>query len=130
MQSIQVNYIAVVVAAIAGFLVSWVWYMALGRVWREGRKSEMSRSLMPLVIAAVADLVMAWVLAGLLAHLGDVTIKGGIVSAIFVWIGFVVTTLGVTQAFQNKPPAITAVDTGNWLAVLIVMGAIIGAFGM
>jgi hypothetical protein len=32
---------------------------------------------------------MAWMLAGLMGHLADVTIRGGIVSAFFVWVGFV-----------------------------------------
>lgn len=133
MPTIAVNYLAIVVAAIAGFLVSWGWYALLGHVSRPAPPKAGDGApamLLPLIIAGVADLVMAWTLAGLLSHLGDVTIKGGIVSAIFVWIGFVVTTVGVNQVFQGKPPAATAVDTGNWLVVLIVMGIIIGAFGM
>jgi Protein of unknown function (DUF1761) len=65
-----------------------------------------------------------------MGHLNDVTIKGGVVSALFVWAGFVLTTTAVNQAFQGRPPAVTAIDAGHWLAVLLLMGAIIGAFGV
>jgi hypothetical protein len=131
---ITVNYIAVIVAAVAGFLVGWAWYAALGKIWMEAlgikKKADCKPSPIPFVIAGVSCLIMAWTLAGLMAHLSDVTVRGGIISAGFVWVGFVLTTIGVTQAFQGKKPVVTAIDTGHWLAVLVVMGAIIGAFGV
>jgi hypothetical protein len=73
---------------------------------------------------------MAWILAGLVGHLHDVTIKGAVISALFVWAGFVATTVLVNQQFQGLKPVVTAIDAGHWLAVLIVMGVIIGAFGV
>jgi hypothetical protein len=69
-------------------------------------------------------------LAGLMGHLSDVTVKGGVVSAIFVWIGFVLTTVTTNHAFEGMRPIVTAIDAGHWLAVLVLMGAIIGAFGV
>jgi hypothetical protein len=33
------------------------------------------------------------------------------------------------EAFRGTKPIVTAIDTGHWLPVLVVMGAIIGAFG-
>jgi uncharacterized protein DUF1761 len=131
---ISVNYLAVVVAAVAGYLLGWGWYMAFGKVWMAalGKSKEDcgKPSPVPLIIAAVACLLMAWMLAGLMGHLADVTVRGGIISALFVWVGFVLTTVGVNQAFQGLRPVVTAIDAGHWLAVLIVMGAIIGAFGV
>jgi hypothetical protein len=38
---------------------------------------------------------MAWMLAGLMGHLADVIIRGGVVSALFVWVGFVLTTTAI-----------------------------------
>ena len=84
----------------------------------------------PLIIAGVSCLVMAWMLAGLMGHLANVTVKGGIITAIFVWIGFVLTTVATNQAFEGMRPTVTAIDAGHWLAVLVLMGAIIGAFGV
>ncbi len=43
---------------------------------------------------------------------------------------FVVTTNGVNNAFLMKPLALTIIDAGHWLFVLLLMGVIIGAFGV
>jgi Protein of unknown function (DUF1761) len=131
-----INYLAVVVAAIAGFALGWGWYTVFGKVWMAGlgkSKEDCEKaqhSFTPLIIAAVSCFLMAWMLAGLMGHLSDVTIKGGVVSAIFVWIGFVLTTVATNHAFEGIRPVVTAIDAGHWLAVLILMGAIIGAFGV
>ena len=131
----HINYLAVVVAAVAGFLLGWGWYSVFGKVWMAGLgkkqrrlRQGLCRSL-PLVIAAVSCLVMAYMLAGLMGHLANVTIRGGVISAFFVWIGFVLTTVATNHAFEGMKPVVTAIDAGHWLAVLVLMGAIIGAFG-
>lgn len=133
-----VNYLAVVIAALAGFGVGAVWYMALGRAWmRALGKTEAdikgdggAGNSLPFVIALIANLVMAIVLAGLMGHLGDVTVRGGVISGLFVWVGFVITTMGVNHAFSGARPTLTLIDGGHWLAVLLVMGAVLGAFGL
>jgi hypothetical protein len=43
---------------------------------------------------------------------------------------FVVTTMAVNNAFSGRSAMLTVIDSGHWLAALIVMGAIIGAMGV
>jgi hypothetical protein len=131
---IPINYLAVVVAAVAGFLLGWGWYSAFGKVWMAGlgktkEDCDQKPSPIPFIIAAVSCLLMAWMLAGLMGHLANVTVKGGLMSAFFVWAGFVLTTTTVNQIFRGTALSVTLIDVGNWLAVLVVMGVIIGAFG-
>ena len=134
-----VNYWAVLVAAVAAWVLGAVWYMALSKPWLAAlgkTEADMKgpdgkpKSYAPFIIIFVAEVVMAWVLAGLLGHLGEVTVKNGVVSGAFCWLGFIVTTLASNYAFQGRKPMLTVIDSGHWLAVLIVMGAIIGAFGV
>jgi len=133
-----VNYLAVIIAALAGFGVGAVWYMVLGGAWmRALDKTEAdikggagAAQSLPFAIALIADLVMAIMLAGLMGHLGDVTVKGGAISGLFIWVGFVITTMGVNHAFSRAKPMLTLIDGGHWLAVLLIMGAVIGAFGV
>jgi hypothetical protein len=75
---------------------------------------------------------MAWILAGVIGHLGpgQVTIRNGIISAAFAWVGFVATTMAVNYAFGGRTAKLYAIDVSHWLLVLLVMGAIIGAFGV
>jgi hypothetical protein len=130
---IPVNYLAVVVAASAGFLFSWAWYAVFSAIWLKAThqaKEKADLAPVPYVIAALAYLLMAWMLAGLMGHLANVTVRGGVMTGFFVWAGFVLTTTVVNQVFQGKRPMVTLIDVGNWLAVLVVMGAIVGAFGI
>jgi len=130
---IPVNYLAILVAAAAGFFLSWGWYALFSKIWMKAlgqSKENLKPTPLPFIVAAIAYLLMAWMLAGLMGHLADVSVRGGIISAFFVWTGFVLTTTMVNQTFRGTSPSVTAIDVGNWLAVLIAMGAIIGAFGV
>jgi hypothetical protein len=131
----QINYLAVVVAAVAGFMLGAGWYTVLGNVWMAGlgkTKEDCDKrpSPIPFIIAAVSCLIMAYMLAGLMGHLANVTVRGGLIAAFFVWVGFVLTTVATNHAFEGMKPVVTAIDAGHWLAVLLLMGAIIGAFGI
>ena len=88
-------------------------------------------SLWSLFFAFVVDLIIAWVLAGLLGHLGagQVTPRNGVFSGAFVWFGFVLTTMAVNYTFSGRDRRLLLIDAGNWLVVLIVAGAVIGLFG-
>jgi hypothetical protein len=140
-----VNYLAIFVAAVAGWLTGAGWYNVLSTHWlaAQGKTLEQCKqefeakkgtpaAWAPFVLAFVGALVMAWVLAGIIGHLGpgQVTIRNGIVSALFVWLGFVITTMTVNNAFGNRKPMLTVIDGGYWLAALVIMGAVIGAFGV
>jgi hypothetical protein len=63
-------------------------------------------------------------------HLGDVTVGRSLLSALFLWIGFVLTTMLVNHRFQGARWSLTAIDGGHWLGVLLVMGLVIGLFGV
>ena len=140
-----VNYLAIVVAGIAGWVVGAAWYMSLSKQWMaahgktpEQFKAEAAASRgttpawLPFPLAFIAELIMAWVLAGLLAHLGpdQTTVSNGIVSALFVWVGFVFTTVAVNNLFSFRKFMLTVIDSGHWLAVLLVMGIVLGLFGI
>lgn len=130
-----VNYLAVLVAAVAAFAFGAAWYMTLSRAWLAavGLSPEQmgKRSPVPFVVSFVALLVMAWVLAGMLAHFGagQVTVRNGIVSGLFLWLGFVITTLAVNNAYGQRKVSLTVIDGLHWLGVLVVQGAVIGAMG-
>jgi hypothetical protein len=84
----------------------------------------------PFAISIVSLFIMALMLAGLMGHLGDISIRGGVISGFFVWIGLIITTMGVNHAFSGAKPMLTLIDGFYWLAVLLIQGAVIGAFGV
>lgn len=140
MEFAGMNYLAILVAAGVAFMFGGVWYGVLAKQWMAAagiddemmaasKKDGSSTKLM--ITAFVSSLVMAWVLAGLIGHLGNgqVTVYNGIISGAFAWLGFVATTLITNHGFQMQLGRLTLIDGGHWLGVLLIQGAVIGAFG-
>jgi len=136
-----VNYLAIVIAAVVAWLAGAGWYMGLGKIWMDAlgvTPAQMEEAknrpgaYLPFIYAFVAELVMAWALAGVLGHLGagQVTFKNGVVSAAFLWLGLVMTTMLVNNSFARRDWRLLLIDGGHWLLVLLLMGAIIGAIGV
>ena len=135
------NYLAILIAAIVAWVAGAVWYMSLGKVWTaaqgitpeqmEANKNKPGAYL-PFIYVLVAELVMAWVLAGLMGHLGagQVTLVNGVISGAFCWLGFVITTLVPNVTFSMRDKRLIWIDGGHWLIVLALMGAIIGLMGV
>jgi Protein of unknown function (DUF1761) len=135
------NYLAIVIAAIVAWVAGAVWYMSLGKLWAaaQGMTPEQVHAnrnkpgaYLPFIYVLVAELVMAWVLAGLMGHLGagQVTLANGVVSGAFCWLGFVITTLVPNVTFAMRDKQLIWIDGGHWLIVLVLMGAIIGLMGV
>ena len=129
-----VNYLAIVVAAAASFLFGGIYYRLVSNHWLKAsgvKKSAVKGHPVNLyVITIIAELIMAWMLAGILAHLGPVTFKNGVISGALIWLGFVATTIAVNNGFGMRKPMLSVIDGAHWLGVLLIMGAVLGAFGV
>jgi hypothetical protein len=129
-----VNYLAIIAATAAAFIFGGIYYRVLSKWWLVAsgvKKSAVKGHPINLyVITILAELIMAFMLAGVLAHVGQVTFKNGVISGAHVWLGFVATTIAVNNGFGMRKPMLSVIDGGHWLGVLLVMGAILGAFGM
>jgi hypothetical protein len=117
-----VNTFAVLLAAVVAWFAGAVWYMTLAKPWvaalgktMEQFKAEQAenvgkpRAMIAFFLSFVAELVMAWVMAGALGHLGpgQVTLRNGIITGLFLWLGFVITTMVVNNAFASRKPMLT-----------------------
>jgi hypothetical protein len=135
------NYFAILIAAVVAWLAGAAWYMSLGKIWAsalgitpadmEARRKQPG-AFLPFIYVFLAELVMAWVLAGLLGHLGagQVTLKNGVISGAFCWAGFVITTIVVNNSFAHRDARLLLIDGGYWLVALLLIGAVIGWMGV
>ncbi len=130
------NYLAILLAALAAFGWGAIYYMTLSKQWLAAvgmtKEQMQSRSAAPFVISFIALVVMSWVLAGTLGHLGpgQVTLKNGIISGLFLWLGFVATTVFVNNAYPGRKYSLSVIDSIHWLGVVVIEGAVIGALGV
>jgi hypothetical protein len=136
-----INYVAIVIAAVLAFVASSVWYMSLSRSYaaalgktadQMAEERKKPGAFLPYIYALVANIILGWMLAGLLGHLGagQITIGNGVVSAAFIWFGFILTTMIVNFSFSGRDRRLLVIDAGNWLIVLLVIGAVIGGMGV
>ena len=120
-------------AAVASFLLGAAWYSLLARPWMialgktraelmgpDGRPSRL-----PFVVAFLAQLVMAFVLAGLIGDPGPAGAAAGIVWGFLVWLGFVITTVATNYGFGGHRSMLAVIDGGHWLAVLLLHNGVL-----
>jgi hypothetical protein len=138
----NVNYLSVSAAAVAAWLFGAAYYGVFGKAWvaaqgktmeafqaeRATQKGSLAAAA-PFALSFVAELAMAIVLFGILTHMGLFSIRAGIISGAFCWFGFVLTAIAVNNAFGGRTAMLTVIDAGHWLGVLLIMGAVLGAFG-
>src|SRR5215207_5969716 len=117
----NLNYWPILLAAIAAFVFGAIWYSTLSRQWMAARnmtaadmdkeRANVGLAPVPYIITFVAELVMAWMLAGVLLHLARggmaMSVKAGMISGFFLWFGFVMTTLVTNHAFQGAKRSLT-----------------------
>jgi len=126
------NYVAVPVAALASFVFGSSWYAVLGSAWAtavERSKAELGSAKLAMLITAICLVIMAfvpdWPSGNRPGHLGERDHFG---------------SLGLDRVHRHHacfksclsrhPRALTLIDGGHWLGVLLIQGAIIGWFGV
>jgi hypothetical protein len=123
----QVNYWAVVAAAVAHMLVGLVWFSrpVFGQAWMDltGRDLTPARALIP--VAVIGHLAIALVLALILALAGVTTVLDGIGIGLLVWLGFVVTLEIGELVWERIPFRLFLLRIGNHAIALSVAAAIL-----
>lgn len=136
MLSTSLNYPAVIAAAVASFVFGGLWYSALSKHWIDATGQEPTAfkdGFGLYLVTFAAQLVMAWTLAGVLLHLArggvPASLRAGLISAVVIWFGFVVTTMSVNYAYHGARSKLTLIDGAHWLGVLLIQGAVLGLWG-
>jgi ABC-type Fe3+ transport system permease subunit len=132
-RQIPMNYPAVVVAAVAAFVASSVWYAVFGNAWTELRgvdpatAAAVETPAWAMLFVVVQSLVVALVLAYLVARLGIFGWRGAVRLGALVWVFPAMILLG-SVVHENVPLLLAAIHAGDWLVKLLLMSAILGAW--
>lgn len=132
---------ALPLAATVAFLFGGLWYGLLSKPWMRAAKLDETRiqaggGQTPTLLALtwLCLFVMAWVFAGVLLHMAksgmSIGLATGVISAAMLWLGFVAPVLLLSHRYQMQSWSLTLIDSGYWLGVLLIMGAILGRFGL
>lgn len=127
----NINFIGVIVAAVAGMIAGAVWYGAWANPWMKavGYTEPPKQEPKIYIVALIAQFIIAITLAILFSHFSSVSLSQGVMSAFFLWLGFCLAPMAVNHRFQDKGWDLTMIDGGYWLVVFLLQGAIIGWMG-
>lgn len=118
---------AILIAFIAGLVTGWIWYAFAGRIWKQTvAASTQVHSPRRYIFSAIAQIVMTVALLLVIKRFGLTSTSGGITTAFTIWLGFVMPAVLVNYANLGQRLTLTFIDGVHWLAVLAVMGAVIG----
>jgi hypothetical protein len=138
MTLVHINYWAVLVCGVASMVLGFIWYGPLfGKAWmksiginphtisKEQIKKMQSEARPGYIAMFVGSLVMAFILKHFLTYAGAKSIGGGLVGALWIWLGFIATTGLGAKFFEKKPWAYYLINRGYDLVNLLVFSIVL-----
>ncbi|WP_248960192.1 DUF1761 domain-containing protein [Sphaerisporangium perillae] len=127
----ELNYLAVVAAAVVAFLLSTVWYIGFGTrlakladAYATEERPPAWMMMAELLRGALVAVVLAWLT-------GKVDATGWIEAlrlACVLWIGFPVVLLAGSVLHEKVPWRLAAIHAGDWLVKLAAITVIVGTW--
>lgn len=133
----KINYLAVVVAAVVHFIIGGLWYgVIFGNTFlrivqwtpEQLRQVQEQAHWSQYALAFASSLVLVFVLAHIIRYMNADGISGGLQTAFWVWLGFVVTTQLPTVVFEQRKPGLYLLSIGYQLVAALICGAILAAW--
>lgn len=130
----KTNYLAVVVSAVAYWILGGVWFALLfSKPWMalEHVTEEQARNMnpvVPYVVSFLLNVLIAFVLAQICIWRNADTAGRGATVGVLLWIGIVGPITYTTYMYEMRPKELFAINEFYPLVGLCLMGAILGAW--
>jgi len=130
----RTNYAAVVVAALAYWVLGALWYgLLFSKPWMllEHMSMEQAQSMspvLPYVITFILNVLIAYSLAQICIWRNANTLSRGASVGVLLWIGFVGPVTFTTYMYEMRPWQLFAINQFYPLFGFVLMGAILGAW--
>ena len=133
----SLNWLAILVAAIATMILGFLWYSPLlfAKAWTremgydlndKAKMDEMRKSAGPAYAGSLAaSLLSAFTLALILHGIRADSLHFGVMASFHIWLGFVATVQFTGALFAKQSMKLFAINTGYQLVCYLVMGAIL-----
>jgi hypothetical protein len=132
MPGVEINWWAVVVAAIVNMIIGSIWYapQGLGKTWMKltGHKMGQGSANAGYAISALGALVQAFILVHFVRYAGAITLVKGAEVGFWLWLAFVAIVMATNTVFEGRPWKLWALNAGYFLAALVINGALLAAW--
>jgi hypothetical protein len=129
----QINYLAVVVAALSTFLIGYLWYAPffLGDIWMKEagltqKKIKQANMVRTFGLSFLLTLIISFNLAAFLGT--EAGLVMGMVYGGLAGIGWVAASLGVLYLFEGRSLKLYLINAGYQAVTYVVAGGIIGVW--
>jgi hypothetical protein len=126
---VRQNYLAILIAAIACFLLEAGWYSFFLQSWLDGigrtQAWLMSTGVNPALqygTALVSAAVIATAISCVTQLTGPQTALRGMKAGVLLWLGFVLTTWSTEYVFEVRPWSLLGINAGFWLLGMALLG--------
>jgi hypothetical protein len=128
-----INWLAVLVAAVAGYLLGAIWYTpaVFGNRWMaalEKKPEELGSPVLALTVSALTTALTGVCLAFLLRGLGIQTLGAGVVCGIVIGGGIVFASMLSDYLFQSRSMTLLWIQGGYRLLYVVLICAIIAGW--
>lgn len=135
---IDLNWLTVLVATIAGMIVAMVWYSDWGlfaKSWEKqtkvtGKMLRETQGFKPMIILLVANFITAitltFAISVVAAHFNDDSVWLALATGLVLSLGLSVTTLLQHNMFEMKSPKLTLINSGYQLALFLAISFTVG----
>ena len=126
-----INWLAVLVAAFAGFAIGGVWYGPLfGKAWmaETGMTEAKARSGNPALTYGLTFVLNLVAAVSLAMFIGQGDLSFGIFAGFMTGATFVSVALGITYLFEQRSLRLWLINAGYQTLLFTVMGALLGAW--
>lgn len=139
MEEIKINFIAIIIAVVANFILGFIWYTPLfGKIWGRqmgmdpSQKPKMSEMAKGMIFMVIGNFLFAWVFAHNIAAWSFVPgsqsmspLSNVMSAAIFTWLGFYFPVDLGSVAWERKSWTLFFINTGYHLASLVLVALIL-----
>ncbi len=137
---IHINYFTVLAAAVAYFMIGWVWYSVLfGKVWMKlmgmdkmdkKKKAEMKAKMgLPMFFNFLANLLTCYVMAYSVAEATTSYHVTGMVlatsTAFWIWLGFIITSQSNAVLWEGRPLKLYFINISYYLVAYLAVTTIL-----
>lgn len=134
MPTVDINYLAVLVAAATSVAIGAVWYSRLlfGKQWSRFAGKNMyglrTGANLGYAVVAAGALVQAYILAHFVQYATATTLAEGAATGFWLWVGFVAVTSAFNSMFAGRPLGLWRIDSGYFLVALLINGALLAVW--
>lgn len=138
--NVEVNWLAILVATLSTMVVGSIWYTpkVFGNTWVRLAKLDKTQleknGVWPILITVTVSFFTAYILAHIAflsnSFFGNSFFVDSVTTAFWMWLGFVAARIITHDTFEGRRKKLTLLTISHEFITLMVMGAIIGWFGL